>query len=133
MTSIALLLVEDETLIALDLEDALTHAGFECVVTSSGQKALDELEKDASRFKGVLTDIRLGQGPSGWDVGQRARELVAEMPLVYMSGDSSGEWASKGVPNSLMIQKPYALTQVITAISQLITAAGMSKAGAPPA
>lgn len=126
MNSITLLLVEDETVIALDLEDALTQAGFECVVTNSGHKALKELEKDAGRFKGVLTDIRLGQGPNGWDVGHRARELVAEMPIIYMSGDSAGDWSSKGVPNSLMIQKPYVLVQVITAISQLITAAGMA-------
>jgi hypothetical protein len=43
--------------------------------------------------------------------------------LIYMSGDSSGEWVSQGVPDSVMIPKPYALAQVITAILQLVTAA----------
>lgn len=129
--SISLLLVEDETLIALDLEEGLVQAGYDCVVASSGQKALDELAREPTRFAGVLTDIRLGAGPNGWAVGRHARELVADMPIVYMSGDSASEWASQGVPNSIMIGKPYALAQVITAISQLINAAAVNQAVLP--
>ncbi len=45
------------------------------------------------------------------------------MPLIYMSGDSSGEWASQGVPNSIMIGKPFAFPQLITALSMLLNEA----------
>jgi hypothetical protein len=45
------------------------------------------------------------------------------MPVVYMSGDSSPEWSSKGVPNSLMVAKPFAPAQIITAVSTLLNAA----------
>jgi len=123
VSNILLLIVEDEALIAVSLEDALIGAGYDCVVTYSGQAALDQLNEDAARFRGVLTDIRLGQGPGGWEVGQRARELVPEIPVIYMSGDSAADWPSKGVPNSLMIPKPYAYAQIITAISHMINAA----------
>lgn len=126
MSEVKLLVVEDEPLLAADLEDALTAGGYTCVVAATGAAALRELEADASGFKGVLTDIRIGRGPDGWDVGRRARELVPEMPVIYVSGDSSGDWASKGVPNSVMIGKPYATAQVITAISQLINAVAMA-------
>ena len=68
-------------------------------------------------------DIRLGAGPDGWAVARRARELVPTMPVVYMSGDSSPEWSSKGVPNSLMVAKPFAPAQIITAVSTLLNAA----------
>lgn len=76
----------------------------------------------------MLTDIRLGRGPNGWDVAKRAREIMADIPVIYVSGDSAAEWASKGVPNSVMVPKPYALAQLVTAISQLINAAAMSQA-----
>jgi hypothetical protein len=41
----------------------------------------------------------------------------------YMSGDSSADWAVEGVPNSIMLAKPFAPAQLVTAISQLLTSA----------
>jgi len=119
-TSILLLLAEDEPLLHMILEEGLQEAGFEIVFAASGVAALNELEADAVRFRAVLTDIRLGTGPSGWDVGRRARELIADMPIVYMTGDSGYEWASKGVPNSILIRKPFVVPQIVMAISSLL-------------
>jgi DNA-binding response OmpR family regulator len=119
----ALFLVEDDALIRELLEASLTEAGFEVVEVSCGTKALAHFEADAARFRAVITDIRLGVGPDGWAVARRARELVPTMPVVYMSGDSSHEWSSKGVPNSLMVAKPFAPAQIITAVSTLLNAA----------
>jgi DNA-binding response OmpR family regulator len=132
MQEITVLVVEDNALIAISLEEGLNDAGYRCLVAATGTAALQMLEEDSTRFKGVLTDIHIGDGPNGWDVGQRARQLVTDMPIVYMSGDSAADWSSKGVPNSLMIPKPYAVAQVVTAISQLITAAGMANAVQQP-
>ena len=119
----ALFLVEDDPLIRDLLEASLTDAGFEVVEVSCGTKALAEFDAGAARFRAVITDIRLGAGPDGWAVARRARELVPNMPVVYMSGDSSHEWSSKGVPNSLMVAKPFAPAQIITAVSTLLNAA----------
>ena len=119
----ALFLVEDDALIRELLEASLSDAGFEVVEVSCGTKALAHFDADAARFRAVITDIRLGVGPDGWAVARRARELVPTMPVVYMSGDSSHEWSSKGVPNSLMVAKPFAPAQIITAVSTLLNAA----------
>ena len=102
----ALFLVEDDPLIRDLLEASLTEAGFEVIEVGNGTKALAEFDAGAARFRAVITDIRLGAGPDGWAVARRARELVPNMPVVYMSGDSSHEWSSKGVPNSLMGPSP---------------------------
>jgi DNA-binding response OmpR family regulator len=115
-----LLLVEDEVLIQEMLDTEFTEAGFEVAAVSSGTQALAELNADATRFKAIVTDIRLGAGPKGWDVADRARELVATMPIVYISGDSAHEWASKGVSNSVMVSKPFTPAQIITAVSTLL-------------
>jgi hypothetical protein len=45
--------------------------------------------------------------------------------LMYVSGGSPQAWASDGVPNSIMITKPFAPAQVVTAISGLINAAAV--------
>lgn len=127
-----LLLVEDEPLIVLELEHALNEAGYECIVVTKGQSALDELNQDADRFQGLLTDIGLGEGPDGWDIAHRARELVPAMPIIYISAHGASEWASKGVPNSLMIPKPFAVAQIITAIAQLSNKAAIAMVGQPP-
>ena len=113
-------------MIQLTLEDGLSEAGYEVVLESNGTAAMKRLESEIGRFGAVLTDIRLGDGPDGWGVGHRTRELNPAMPIVYMTGDSASEWAANGVPNSLLLQKPFVIAQLVTAVSQLITQAGMS-------
>jgi DNA-binding response OmpR family regulator len=123
MQPATVLVVDDDALVLKVLNDELTDAGFEVVAARDGSRAIAELNKTATRFKAVITDVKLGTGPDGWDVGRRARELVPNMPVVYLSGDSSHEWSSKGVPDSVMIAKPFAPVQLVTAISMLITKA----------
>ena len=118
--NVLLLLVEDEALIRMNLEEELTEAGFELAVTTNGRQAMAELEADPARFRGVVTDIRLGRGPDGWEIARRARKAVPEMPVVYVSGDSAYEWAARGVPRSVMVAKPFVSAQVITALSTLL-------------
>ena len=124
-----ILLVEDEALIVEILTAEFADTGFEVVVASDGNRAIAELDAEAARFKAVVTDIRLGKGPDGWDVGRRARELVSDMSVVYVSGDSTHDWSSKGVPESVVILKPFAPTQLVTAVSTLITAADTRRTG----
>jgi DNA-binding response OmpR family regulator len=124
-----LLLVEDEALMQEMLATEFTDTGFEIVVASDGNRALAELDADATRFKAIVTDIKLGDGPDGWDVARRARELVADMPVVYTTGDSTHDWSSKGVPDSVVISKPFVPSQLITAVATLITAADTHRTG----
>jgi two-component system, OmpR family, response regulator len=123
-----LLLVEDDHSLRGILELALTDEGFDVIVANNGTSALTRLDADAAQFKGLITDIRLGKGESGWDVAHRARELVSGIPVVYMSGDSAGEWSANGVPESVMLQKPFVIAQLITAITTLLNQASNATA-----
>ena len=118
--NVLLLLVEDEVLIRMNLEEELAQAGFDLAVTTNGREALAELEANPAHFCAVVTDIRLGRGPDGWDIGRRAREAVPAMPVVYISGDSAPNWATMGVPNSIMVAKPFYPAEVVTALSTLL-------------
>jgi two-component system cell cycle response regulator CpdR len=116
-----LLLVEDEVLIAHSLEEALTEAGFEVQLAVNGTEATKALEANATSIAALITDIRLPlEGPNGFDLAHRARELSPKVAVIYVSGDSAAEWASKGVPKSVMLAKPFAIAQLITAVSQLL-------------
>jgi DNA-binding response OmpR family regulator len=121
MIPIILLLVDDDPGVQEIMTIALSDGGFECVVANDGTQALTELDADAGRSRAIITDVGLGVGPVGWDIGPRARELVADMPVIYISGDSGDEWSSKGVPKSVMIAKPFVPAQLVTAVSTLIT------------
>jgi DNA-binding response OmpR family regulator len=125
MPSVLLLLAEDELAVADLLNTALTDAGYEVITARTGDEAMKEIEADAGRFRAIVTDIHLGSGPEGWDIARRARELVPTMPIIYMSGESAEEWAVKGVPGSLMVAKPFAPAQLVTAISNVINEADM--------
>jgi len=114
------LLVEDHTLIQNALRDALIDAGYVVAVASDGGKAIRQLQAEADRFGGVITDIGLGAGPDGWEVGHRAREFSPHIPVVYISGQRRGEWVAKGVTNSVMAPKPFAVAQIVAAISALM-------------
>jgi CheY-like chemotaxis protein len=117
-----ILLVEDEAAIALSLQVALEDGGYAISPAGSGEEALAIIDEQA-QLSGVITDIRLGDGPSGWDVARHARRNHPSIPLVYMSGDSAADHTSEGVPGSVMVQKPYAMAQVIIAISTLLNEA----------
>jgi two-component system OmpR family response regulator len=115
-----ILVVENEALLLLDAETTLQDAGYQVITATDGPSASAEIEK--GEIRGLVTDINLGRGPTGWDIARRARELRSDLPVVYVSGEHSLEWTSQGVPNSVMIAKPYAPAQLVTAISILLNA-----------
>ena len=65
-------------------------------------------------------DINLLGRIDGWEVAKQARKIDPQLPVVYMSGKDADDWASKGVPNSIMLAKPFAPAQLVTAVSQLL-------------
>lgn len=114
------LVVEDEPLIGLSVQDGLEEAGYDVRLMTDAVKALHELESAAEVLSAVVTDIRLQDDKDGWQVARRARELNPLLPVVYMSGDSAVDHTSQGVPQSIMVQKPFAPAQIVTAVSTLI-------------
>ncbi|MHA6299288.1 response regulator [Devosia sp. CAU 1758] len=127
MEKVTILVVEDEVLVCVELEEALREAGYEIVSAHNGTAGLQRAEELSTSSSGIVTDIRIGAGPDGWAIAHRARELNPQIAVVYMSGDSAADWAANGVPNSQMIQKPFATAQIVTAISELINKANTQK------
>jgi CheY-like chemotaxis protein len=120
--TVTILVVEDDQLIQAMVEEALSDGGFAPALTASGEEAITLLQDDKSKYRAVVTDINLLGKLDGWKVGRSAREIDPTIPIIYMTGTYGEEWASKGVPNSLLLIKPFAPAQIVTAISQLLNA-----------
>jgi len=118
-----ILLVEDEPLVLLVAQDALEAGGFTVIPSQLASEAVSLLVENSADLSGLVTDIRLPGGPDGWEIARHARELRPDLPVVYTTADSAAEWPAQGVPNSVVVQKPYAGAQLLTAISSLITKA----------
>jgi CheY-like chemotaxis protein len=118
---VVILVVEDDQTIQSVIEEALSDGGFEITIASSGEQAIKLMGAANPQFRAVVTDINLGRDRmDGWDVARQARESKPDMPIIYMTGDSADEWASKGVPNSILLTKPFAPAQLVTAVAQLL-------------
>jgi DNA-binding response OmpR family regulator len=115
-----LLYVEDDPLIRETMVESLEEAGFKLLVADSGEQAVQLLVAHAADLRGLITDVNLGDGPDGWAIAREARQLVAGLPVVYVSGASEHEWTSEGVPGSTIIAKPFAGAQLVVAISALL-------------
>src|SRR5882762_9059889 len=91
---LVILVVEDEQAIQTIVDEALTEGGFESAVAASGEEAVTLLKGGLIKYRALVTDIGLRGRFDGW--------------------------ASKGVPNSIMLTKPFAPAQLVTAVSQLL-------------
>jgi CheY-like chemotaxis protein len=96
-----ILVVEDDHLVQSVVEEALKDGGFEIVLVSSGEPAIELLDHAEGKYRALLTDISLGRDMlDGWQVARHAREIDPTFPVVYMSGDSAEDWASKAFPTA---------------------------------
>lgn len=120
-----IIVVEDEQLILEAINDALMEGGYQVVGFTSGKDAIAHLAHCGGDVAGLITDIRLAvDDVSGWEVARHARELFDAIAVVFISGDSGGDWRAQGVPDSVFIQKPFASAQIVTAISSAICSSG---------
>jgi DNA-binding NtrC family response regulator len=122
-TAVLVFVVEDDEFIQHVLNDALTEGGFTVTLASNGEEAMIILDAAGADFAALITDVNLPGKFTGWDVAKRAREISEALPVIYMTGASAHDWASKGIPNSILLTKPFAIAQAVTAVSQLLNAA----------
>src|SRR6267154_792924 len=114
-----ILVIEDEYSLQGIVEEALIDGGFETDILSSGEEALTLFRGRLKNYKALVTDVGLKGRLSGWEIAAQIKESDTNFPIVEMSGAQEEEWASKGVPKSIMLTKPFAPAQLVTAISQL--------------
>jgi DNA-binding response OmpR family regulator len=117
---VVIMVVEDDKLIQELVKDALTEGGFEPSIADSGEEAVTLLRANDGHYRALVTDINLRGTMDGWEVAKQEREIDPAFPIVYMTGAAGEQRSSHGVPNSVLLNKPFAPVQLMTAVAQLL-------------
>ena len=120
MANILILVIEDDLEIQAIINEALCDGGYEPALATSGEEALTLLKGGQTPYRVLVTDINLLGRIDGWKVARQARELDPAFPVIYMTGAAADQWPSHGVPNSVLLTKPFAPAQLVTAVSSLL-------------
>ncbi|WGM31526.1 response regulator [Brevundimonas sp. NIBR11] len=118
--TVCVFVVDDDPLIAMTIEHALEDGGFEARSGNSAADATILFEQHGDACRALITDVNLGPGPKGWDVAREAHARLPDLPVVYVTGDSAHEWTAQGVPNSILVTKPFVGAQIVTAVTTLL-------------
>jgi len=109
----AILCLEDEPLVAMQLEDTLRDAG--CDVVGPFYSADDALQAIAiARVDGAVLDVNLGTGQTSARVADTLRERG--IPFIYATGYATA--GLRPVDRAVLrVEKPYQSSQVLKALT----------------
>lgn len=81
------LLVEDESLVAMMASDSLSELGFDVVEASSARAALDRIGAESAQFEFAVVDLGLPDRP-GEELIAEIKMLRPDLPIIVASGYS---------------------------------------------
>jgi CheY-like chemotaxis protein len=128
LEELLVLVIEDDPEVQALIDEALCDGGYAPALASSGEEAITLLKGRLTNYRVLVTEINLAGKIDGWEVARAARETDPDFPVVYMTGAAADQWAVHGVPNSVLLKKPFAPAQLVTAISNLLNAGGPPQA-----
>jgi DNA-binding NarL/FixJ family response regulator len=115
------LIVDDEFLIAFDLEASMRKLGFDvCAVASNERDAMELAMSNPPDV--VVMDVYLGGTRAGIEAGRWLRE-VCDVPMVFVtahSGDGTLERIQDIVPGAPVLSKPVYPENLARAVSGAI-------------
>ena len=119
MSNGEILILEDDALIALDIEMTLAEAGHEKLSVHHNQdSALSRLEKTVPAA--ALLDFNLGKSKTSMEVAEKLR--AQGVPFLFLTGYTDSTVSlPDGLSDVKRIVKPFKGQELIEAVSQLIS------------
>lgn len=121
MLNVKLLIVEDEEIVAFDLESSLHNLGYEvCEVVASGEAALASVATNLPNL--ILMDIKLQGSMDGIEAAEAIYKLF-KIPIIYLTayGDQSTIERAKLTEPFGYLVKPFAEKELHTTIEIALT------------
>ena len=117
-----LLLVEDEDMVRVVAERALTRAGYTVTTASDGDEGL-ELVKGGAQFDMIVSDVVMPamDGPS---MVREIRKLRPDLPVLFMSGYAEEQLRKEiAIDNAEFLPKPFSVQQISDKVGAVLAAA----------
>jgi DNA-directed RNA polymerase specialized sigma24 family protein len=111
------MIIEDEAIIAVDLEGIVADMGHRISgVASTEESAVSLAQEDKPDL--ILSDIQLADMSSGIDAVNRILEHHGDVPVVFITAYPERLLTGEGPEPAFLISKPYKEDQVRSAVSQ---------------
>jgi two-component system, cell cycle sensor histidine kinase and response regulator CckA len=109
------LVVDDEAIARNFLERALSQEGYQVVLASDGETALEILRSMDRKVALVITDLVM-PGMGGHEFALEVGKLPSPPPVLYISAyeKPQGEVAQR------FLQKPFSITDLTSAVARLL-------------
>ncbi|MBZ9703926.1 MULTISPECIES: response regulator [unclassified Mesorhizobium] len=114
LDGLRILVLEDEFLIAMDVEQLCRDHGADDVVLVRDLAEIDGRQV-ATQFDAAIVDLMLGGTPT-FDFASRLRETG--VPFVFASGYSDADEIKVAFPGIRLVSKPYSGEDLVEAVAR---------------
>lgn len=111
------MIIEDETIIAMDLKGIVQAMGHEVTGVARTHKAAVDLAKKITPDL-ILADIQLADGSSGIDAVNELMADMGDLPVIFITAFPERLLTGDRPEPAFLISKPYSEEQVRSAVSQ---------------
>lgn len=121
-----LLIVDDEPDIRAEITEYFAYKGYHVTSAGNGDEALEKFR--AEPFDAVITDIKMSHG-SGTELARNLRAIGPDLPIIFITGHSSGEEFDKDheLGAIITLRKPVKLRDLDALVAKLLKPTGKAK------
>ena len=116
------LVLDDEFLIALDIQQILELAGAKHVASVASASEAIELLRREPKFDLAVLDVKLGDA-EGNSLDVAAMLAKAGTPFVFLTGMRVDNEHARKFPQALVVEKPYDALVLLDAVRRAIKSA----------
>ena len=123
MSSISVLVVDDEIELANLFRTCLQKVGFETISFTDPRTALEYIKDNFNTYSLILTDLRMPH-MSGLDLAVEIRKLDEKIKIVlitaFMTEDLIDDFKFKNAKIDRIVQKPVKLAELRNSVAQIL-------------
>lgn len=120
-----ILVVDDDAAVRRVAAKVLRRSGYDVLEAATGQEALDLVEtRGGEDVDFLLTDVVM-PGMSGRELSERLREIIPDLPILFMSAYTEDEVILQGVRVAEVnfLSKPFTLDELVSTVEKVMSRA----------
>lgn len=127
-SSAAILVVDDDEFVLEFVRLLLVRGGYPVLTAQNGEEAWKLIVNDQHEIRLVLTDIVMPDSFDGFELANRVRKHLPDLPVLLMTGAALHEYPSADVLawEPMLLRKPFSPDRLLTFVRDHLPAAKRS-------